>query len=61
MTNKPKQDKRKRGRPVKYVMLNRLTATPAQLAKAVLFTPPKKPHEWKFMQDFGGNIKDIEG
>ena len=53
--------KRKRGRPVKYVMPEPVDATPEQLAKAVLFTLPKKPHEWKFMQGFKGDTKDLEG
>ena len=55
------EQKRRRGRPVKYVMPEPIDATPEQLAKAVLFTPPKKPEDWKFMQDFKGDTKDLEG
>ena len=53
--------KRKRGRPVKYTMPEPIPDTAENIAKAILFTPPKKPHEWKFMKDFGGDTKDFEG
>ena len=62
---KPMKDqsepKRKRGRPVKYTMPEPIPDTAENIAKAILFTPPKKPNEWKFMRDFEGDIKDIKG
>ena len=60
MSNKSKP-KRKRGRPVKYTMPESIPDTAENIAKAILSTPPKKPNEWKFMQDFEGDIKDIKG
>ena len=38
-----------------------IDATLEEVAKAILSTPPKKPHEWGFMQDSKGDIKDLEG
>ena len=35
--------------------------TAENIAKAILFTPPKKPHEWKFMREFEGDTKDLKG
>ena len=61
MSKDKSEPKRKRGRPVKYVMPEPIDATPEQLAKAVLFTKPKKPQDWKFMRDFEGDTKDLEG
>ena len=60
MKDKP-ESKRKRGRPVKYTMPEPIPDTAENIAKAILSTPPKKPHEWKFMKDFEGNAKDLEG
>ena len=54
------EQKRRRGRPAKYVMPEPIDATPEQLAKAVLFTPPKKPQDWKFMRDFKGDTRGFE-
>ena len=54
------ESKRKRGRPVKYTMPEPIDATPEGVAKAILPTPPKKPHEWQFMQGYKGDIKDLE-
>ena len=53
--------KRKRGRSVKYTMPEPIPDTAENIAKAILFTPPKKPHEWKFMREFEGNVRDLEG
>ena len=61
MSKDKSESKHKRGRPVKYVMPEPIDATPEEVAKAVLFTPPKKPQDWKFMQDFEGDTKDLEG
>ena len=59
--NDKSEPKRKRGRPVKYTMPELIPDTAENIAKAILFTPPKKPHEWKFMQDYKGDIKNLEG
>ncbi len=61
MSKSKSELKRKRGRPVKYIMPEPIDATPEEVAKAILFTPPKKPHEWKFMRDFEGDTNDLEG
>lgn len=61
MSKDQPEQKRKRGRPVKYVMPDKVDATPEQLAKAILSTPPKKPQEWEFMKDFEGDASDLEG
>ena len=61
MSNSKSEPKRKRGRPVKYIMPEPLDTTPEEVAKALMRTPPKKPQEWKFMQDFKGDVKDLEG
>ena len=37
-----------------------IDATPEEVAKAILSTPPQKLQEWKFMQDYRGDIKDLE-
>ena len=55
------EPKRKRGRPVKYTMPEPIDATPEEVAKVLMRTPPKKPQDWKFMQDFKGDTKDLEG
>ena len=54
MSNSKSESKRKRGRPVKYTMSE-------EVAKSILSTPPKKPHEWQFMQGYKGDIIDLEG
>ena len=61
MSKDKSESKRKRGRPVKYTMPEPIDATPEEVAKALMRTPPKKPHEWKFMRDFEGDAKDLEG
>ena len=61
MSKDKSESKRKRGRPVKYTMPEPLDATPEEVAKALMRTPPKKPHEWKFMQDFEGDTQGLEG
>ncbi len=48
---KMQQDKPKRGRPVKYPMPAPIPDTPENIIKAILATPPKEPHEWKFVQE----------
>ncbi len=47
MTTAPK---RKRGRPPKYPMPERIPDTPENVAGAVLNTPPKKRDDWEFMK-----------
>ena len=44
MTDKPK---RPRGRPPEFVMPERIDASPEEIAKAFLRTPPKK---WRYTQ-----------
>ena len=61
MSKHQSEPKRKRDRPVKYTMPEPIDATPEEVAKAILFTPPKKPHEWKFMRDYKGDTKRLEG
>ena len=61
MSKDKSESKRKRGRPVKYTMPEPIPDTPENIAKAILSTPPKKPQDWKFMQDFKGDTKDLEG
>ena len=34
--------------------------TAENIAKAILSTPPKKPQDWKFMQDYKGDMRDLE-
>ena len=52
-----KSQSKKRGRPeTRWVKID---ATPEEVAKAILSTPPKKPHEWKFMQDYKGNTEVV--
>ena len=53
--------KRKRGRPVKYTMPEPIPDTAENIAKAILATPPKKPQDWKFMREFEGDVKGLEG
>ena len=55
------ESKRKRGRPVKYTMPEPIDTTPEEVAKSILSTPPKKPHEWKFMKGYKDDIIDLEG
>ena len=31
--------------------LPQIDATPEELARAILFTPPRKPHEWPYVQE----------
>ena len=38
-----------------------IDTTPEEVAKSILSTPPKKPHEWQFMQGYKGDIIDLEG
>ena len=45
-----KESVKKVGRPRKLIMPDPIPDTPENIAKAVLTTPPKKPHEWKYMQ-----------
>ena len=45
MSKDKSEPKRKRGRPVKYTMPEPIPDTAENIAKAILFTPPKKPHE----------------
>ena len=44
--------RKRRGRPPKYTMPPMIDATPEEVARAVLNTPPRKPDEWRFMQEF---------
>ena len=41
-----------KGRPVKYTMPEQIDDTPENVARALMRTPPRKPDEWKFMQEF---------
>ena len=61
MSQEQPEPKRKRGRPVKYTMPEPIPDTAENIAKAILFTPPKKPNDWKFMREFEGDTKDLEG
>ena len=38
-----------------------IDTTPEEVAKSILSTPPKKPHEWKFMKGYKDDIIDLEG
>ena len=59
MSHKPKAPKRIRS--VKREMPDQIPDTPENIAKSILFTPPKKPQDWKFMQDLEGDTSDLEG
>ena len=43
-------DTRPRGRPVEYPYPEPVPDTPENIARALMETPPKEPHEWKFMR-----------
>ena len=60
MSKNKSEPKCKRGRTIKYTMPEPIDATPEEVAQVLMRTPPKKPHEWKFMQDFDGDTKDLE-
>ncbi len=55
------EPKRKRGRPVKYTMPEPIPDTAENIAKAILSTPPKKTHEWKFIRHFEDDTEEFEG
>ena len=38
------------GRPVTKTMPERIPDTPENIARAILFTPPKKADEWKYLE-----------
>lgn len=42
------------GRPPTLTMPEPIPDTPENIAKAVLFTPPKKRSEWRFVQEHEG-------
>ena len=44
--------RRKLGRPSKYVMPPQIDDTPENVMRALVNSPPRKPDEWRFMQDF---------
>ena len=43
---------KKKGRPRKYVMPEQIPDTPENVMRALVNSPPRKPDEWKFMQEF---------
>lgn len=45
------KSKKKRGRPVEYTMPEQIPDTPENVAAALMRQPPRKPDEWKFMQE----------
>ncbi len=55
MSAKRLEKGRKAGRPPTLTMPEPIPDTPENIAKAVLDTPPKKRHEWKFIQQHKGN------
>ena len=46
-----KETKRKPGRPEEKVWPEPIDATPEEVARAILNTPPKKAGEWKFLRE----------
>ncbi len=42
--------KRKRGRPVKYPMPERIDATPEEIADVVMRAPNKPKSEWRYLK-----------
>ena len=44
--------KPKRGRPP-LPMPEPIPDTPENIARAILNTPPKKPHEWDYLKKYG--------
>ncbi len=40
-----------RGRPVEYPYPKPIPDTPENIARALMETPPKEPHEWRFMRE----------
>ena len=49
-TGRKKQRNRKAGRPVTLPMPEPIPDTPENVAQAMMRTPPRKKHEWKFVQ-----------
>lgn len=41
---------KKKGRPVKYPMPERIPDTPENVARAIMNTPPRKRDDWEFMK-----------
>ena len=49
-----KQEKKRRGRPVKYAMPERIDASPELIAEVVLRAKPKKV--WRYEQESGRTV-----
>ena len=41
-----------KGRPSKYVMPEQIPDSPENVARALMRTPPRKPEDWRFVQEF---------
>ena len=54
MTN-PKNPDNPKPSPTRDEHFDRIEATPEELARAILRTPPKKPEEWEYMKDVGSD------
>lgn len=50
--------KKKRGKPVELAMPEPIPDTPENVLRAIFNTPPKKPEEWKHLQERETEIKD---
>ena len=61
MSKDKSESKRKRGRPVKYTMPDPIDATPEEVAQVLMRIPPRKTKDRKFMKDFKGDTRGLEG
>ena len=55
MQAKSNGKKRKRGRPVEKPMAEPIDDTPENVARALLFSKPRGPGEWKYMEGASGS------
>ena len=54
MARKNPVETKKAGRPPTLIMPEPIPDTPENVADAMMRTPPRKPNEWKFMQQKKG-------
>ena len=54
MPAKNNGEKRKMGRPVEKPMAEPIDDTPENVARALLFSKPREPGEWKYMKVASG-------
>ena len=54
------ESKKPRGRPPRP-MPEPIPDTPENIARIILNTPPKKPHEWRYLQRYKAAAEDDGG